>query len=175
MELVKYQRYQGVKLTSRGEQIALAVIRHHRIAELFLAQVLGIPWDKVHQEAEKWEHVLSEEVVERMDAWLGGPKTDPHGAPIPNKQLQLEYSPRIRLADVTVPCQVKVVEVSDHDPSLLRYLDRLNIYPDTIIEILSIEPFDQSRHIRIQNTEHVLSEKVAQYIWVVKQSCKDEE
>src|SRR5437867_7774832 len=83
MHLVTHEPYQGVVLTEAGERIALEVIRHHRLIERYLAEALGVPWDEVHEEAEKWEHVLSEEMEERIDAMLGHPTTDPHGTPIP--------------------------------------------------------------------------------------------
>ena len=167
MRLVDYARYQGVTLTPTGEKIALEVVRHHRLIELYLAEALGVPWDKVHDEAEKWEHVLSEDIEERIDRFLGSPRWDPHGAPIPDKSGNIEQRPRVRLCDITHPQDVRVLEVSDHDPELLRYLGKLNIYPQTDLTILSIEPFDKSMTVRHQQSTHTLSALVTSYIWVL--------
>ena len=166
MNLVQYERYQGVRLTPAGEQIALEVIRHHRLIELFLAQALNVPWDRVHEEAEKWEHVLSEDMEDRIDQWLGSPKTDPHGSPIPDKNGKIEEPPKVRLSEVNPSSQAVVAEVSDHDPELLRYLGKLNIYPQTRLIILEIEPFDQSMHVQVGQQTHVLSALVTRCIWV---------
>ncbi len=167
MNLVKYRPYQGVELTDTGRLMALEVIRHHRLIELFLAKALGVPWDRVHDEAEKWEHVLSEDIEERIDRFLGSPRWDPHGAPIPDKMGNIEQRPRVRLCDITHPQAVRVLEVSDHDPELLRYLGKLNIYPQTVLTILSIEPFDKSMTVRHQQSTHTLSALVTSYIWVL--------
>ena len=167
MNLVKYRPYQGVELTDAGRLMALEVIRHHRLIELFLAKALGVPWDRVHDEAEKWEHVLSEDIEERIDRFLGSPRWDPHGAPIPDKAGNIEQRPRVRLCDITHPQAVRVLEVSDHDPELLRYLGKLNIYPQTDLTILPIEPFDKSMTVRHQQSTHTLSALVTSYIWVL--------
>ena len=84
-KLVTHKKYQGVQLTKSGRKIALEVIRHHRLIELYLKEALGVPWDRVHEEAEKWEHVLSEDIEDRMDEFLGYPTSDPHGSPIPSR------------------------------------------------------------------------------------------
>ena len=89
LKLVDHEPYRGVTLTPAGERVALEVVRHHRLVERFLVEALGVPWDEVHEEAERWEHVLSEELEQRMDAALGFPTTDPHGDPIPDAKLRL--------------------------------------------------------------------------------------
>ncbi len=167
MNLVKYRPYQGVELTETGRMMALEVIRHHRLIELFLSKALGVPWDRVHDEAEKWEHVLSEDIEDRIDHFLGFPRHDPHGAPIPDKEGNIEYPPRVRMCDIRFPQKVRVLEVSDHDPELLRYLAKLNIYPQTDLIILAIEPFDNSMTIRNRDAVHTLSPLVTSYIWVL--------
>ncbi len=173
MNLVQYEKYQGVRLTSAGEQIALEVIRHHRLIELFLAQALNVPWDQVHEEAEKWEHVLSEEMEDRIDRWLGSPKTDPHGAPIPDKNGHIEEPPKVRLCEVVPVSRVVVAEVSDHDPELLRYLGKLNVYPGTSLEVVQVEPFDRSMEVRIGEQIRVLSALVTRCIWVTDVQALD--
>ncbi len=137
MHLVDYERYQGVVLTSAGRKIALEVIRHHRLLELYLAEALGVPWDRVHEEADKWEHILSEDLEDRMDALLGFPTTDPHGSPIPSRAGDIASPVQTRLVDLA-PGQVAVlVEVSDHDPGLLRHLGEAGLYPATSIRVVA--------------------------------------
>ncbi len=167
MNLVKHRPYQGVELTKEGRLMALEVIRHHRLIELFLSRALGVPWDRVHEEAEKWEHVISEDIEDRIDRFLGSPRTDPHGAPIPDKNGHIEYPPRVRMCDLSKPQRVKVVEVSDHDPELLRFLGKLKIYPQTDLTITAIEPFDKSMTIRVHRDQYILSALVTPYIWVL--------
>lgn len=171
--LVSYERYQGVKLTPPGEKIALEVIRHHRLVELYLAEALNVPWDQVHDEAEKWEHVLSEDLEDRIDEILGYPTTDPHGAPIPSRDGDIEirdteFLPKLAEGDSAV-----IVEVSDHDTDLLRYLGKLQLYPQTIIRIISIAPFDQLITVRVglsddATNDFVIGQKVASSILVSK-------
>src|SRR3990170_1231696 len=110
-KLLTHKRYQGVKLTQSGSKIALEVIRHHRLVELYLAEALGVPWDQVHEEAEKWEHVLSEELEERMDQALGHPTTDPHGAPIPSRDGKVVRRSSVRLTSLKPGQLAQVVEV----------------------------------------------------------------
>lgn len=166
MHLVDYERYQGVQLTLGGEKIALAVIRHHRLVESYLAEALGVPWDKVHEEAEKWEHVLSEDVAERMDAALGHPTTDPHGSPIPTRDGVFTAQNSVPLTTLKAGQRATIAEVSDHDPELLRYFGTLNLYPKTDIEIVAIAPFDGPFTIRQANTECILGREAANYILV---------
>ena len=166
MRLVDYERYQGVQLTPNGENIALAVIRHHRLVESYLAEAWGVPWDKVHDEAEKWEHILSEDVAERMDAALGHPTTDPHGSPIPSRDGVFEAQNSIPLTALKIGQRATIAEVSDHDPELLRYLGTLNLYPQTDIEILAIAPFDGPFTIQQAGKECILGREAANYILV---------
>ena len=166
MNLVTHEKYQGVKLTQSGEKIALEVIRHHRLIEVFLSEALGVPWDKVHQEAEKWEHVLSEEMEERIDQLLGFPTSDPHGAPIPKRNGEMDKNANTRLADLQIGQSATVAEVSDSDPDLLRYLGELGLYPDTKINVVNIAPFDGPLEIRIEDKPHTIGRKAANYILV---------
>ncbi|MCK6621084.1 MAG: metal-dependent transcriptional regulator [Calditrichaceae bacterium] len=166
MNLLTYEPYQGVQLTQPGKKIALEVIRHHRLVELFLAEALGVPWDKVHQEAEKWEHVLSEELEERIDALLGYPTHDPHGAPIPNRNGEVAERPTLLLADLLPSQAAVIVEVNDQDPELLRYLGSLGLYPNAEIVLIEVAPFEGPLKIEIQNSEVILGDKVARQIFV---------
>jgi DtxR family Mn-dependent transcriptional regulator len=166
MNLVTHQKYQGVKLTKAGEKIALEVIRHHRLIESFLAEALGVPWDKVHQEAEKWEHVLSEEMEDRIDELLGFPTIDPHGAPIPRRNGEIRKKPTIRLADLQIGQSATVAEVSDLDPELLRYVGKLGLFPETEIQVTKIDPFEGPLGILLNDEEHTIGRKAANYILV---------
>ncbi len=166
MNLITYEKYQGVKLTLAGQKIALEVIRHHRLIELFLAEALGVPWDKVHAEAEKWEHVLSEDIEERIDELLGFPTHDPHGSPIPDRNGEMPESSDILLSDMRPQQRGVIVEVCDRNPELLRYLGNMALYPKTNIMVLKIEPFEGPLTLDVDGTTHTLGRKVAQQIFV---------
>ena len=166
MNLVIYERYQGVSLTEAGQKIALEVIRHHRLVELYLAEALGVPWDKVHEEAEKWEHILSEDLEERMDAMLGHPTADPHGSPIPNRDGTIPPKINKPLADLRPGQSAIIDEVSDQNPALLRYLGNLNLYPKTEFSVIDVAPFNGPVTIRVGNAEHTLGREAASYIFV---------
>jgi DtxR family Mn-dependent transcriptional regulator len=166
MRLVVYQPYQGVVLTEAGQKIALEVIRHHRLVELFLAEALGVPWDQVHAEAHKIEHVLSEDLVERIDAALGHPTTDPHGAPIPARDGSIEQPDVIRLGDLQPGQSATVAEVSDRDPALLRYLGGLGLYPQAGVSVLDLAPFHGPITVRVGGVEYALGHEVADRIFV---------
>lgn len=166
LHLITHEPYHGVRLTESGRKVALEVIRHHRLIELYLHEALGVPWDEVHAEAEKMEHVLSEELEARIDAALGFPTTDPHGAPIPSIDLDIDTPERIPLSDVVPGTSVVVAEVSDHDATLLRYVGDLGLYPGTAIDLINTAPFDGPLTIRVGDREHVVGRKAAHYVFV---------
>ena len=141
MKLLDYEPYQGVKFTPMGQKVALEIVRHHRLIELYLAEALGVPWDKVHEEAEKMEHVISEDLEDRMAAALGDPKFDPHGAPIPSRSGVIIRPDSGCLIDMNDGDKLVVVEVDDEDPELLRYLGKLGIYPGTELILVEHAPF----------------------------------
>ena len=141
LSLVEYVPYQGVRLTPVGEKIALEIIRHHRLIELYLAEVMGLPWDQVHAEAEKIEHVISEDLEDRMAEALGHPTIDPHGSPIPAKNGEIIERQLCPLSEVAVGQSGVVAEVYDENPELLRYLGKLGLYPNTPIKVVEREPF----------------------------------
>ncbi len=166
MNLVAYEPYQGVVLTQTGRKIALEVIRHHRLIEIFLAEILDVPWDQVHAEAHKIEHVLSEDLVDRIDAVLGHPSTDPHGAPIPTREGKIDQPPCRRLADLESGQSAVVAEVYDNDPALLRYLGELGLYPKVPLRVVRVAPFDGPVTVRVGETEHAIGREVAHQILV---------
>ena len=166
MKLVSHQRYQGVTLTDAGKAIALEIIRHHRLLELYLFKALGVPWDGVHEEAEKLEHVISEDVEARMDAFLGYPTEDPHGSPIPDKNGVVLKTPSVPMTDLNNGQSCVVAEVSDSDSALLRHLGSFNLYPGTAFRVIEVAPFEGPFTIDIAGQQAVIGREVAKHIFV---------
>jgi DtxR family Mn-dependent transcriptional regulator len=165
--LVNYERHRGVSLTPAGEQIALEIIRHHRLIELYLAEALGYEWDKVDAEAEKLEHVISEEFEDKISAMLGDPTVDPHGDPIPSKDGSVAPSSRQLLSDVEVGHAARVARVRDDDPALLRYLAELGIVPEAQVAIAERAPFDGPIHVVVGKQVVALGRSVTDKVFVV--------
>ncbi len=136
MNLVEYERYQGVRLTAAGEKIALEVIRHHRLIELYLMEAMGYSWDQVHAEAERLEHAISEEFEERMAQLLGDPKFDPHGNPIPTKDGTIASFSRRRLSQVASGETVRIERIQNEDAALLRRVAALGLMPRTDLTVV---------------------------------------
>jgi DtxR family transcriptional regulator, Mn-dependent transcriptional regulator len=159
--LVSHVPYRGVTLTGPGRRVALEVLRHHRLLELFLAESLGVPWDRVHDEAEVLEHVLSEELEELIAAKLGNPTHDPHGDPIPSRELRLYEEKTESLSSLEAGARGVFVRVSDSDPAMLRYLAERGITPGDSFEIVEKQPFDGPLSIRFGEHVHVLGGALA--------------
>ena len=159
--LVTHERYRGVRLTETGTRLALEMIRHHRLLELYLAESLGVPWDRVHQEAEVLEHVLSEELEALIAAKLGHPTHDPHGDPIPSAELVLEDRPCECLASLEAGATGVLARVSDADPEMLRYLAARGIAPGDDFEVIEKQPFDGPVFARFAGEVHVLGGSLA--------------
>jgi len=159
--VVEYAPYHGVRLTEKGERIALEVIRHHRLIELFLAEVLGMPWDRVHAEAEVLEHHISEELEELIAAKLGQPALDPHGDPIPDRDLAIGDDESIPLEDLAIGESGTFVRVSDSDASMLRYLADHEIQPGAAIDVKGREPFGGPMMVEIRGRSHSLGHELA--------------
>jgi DtxR family transcriptional regulator, Mn-dependent transcriptional regulator len=166
MHLITHEPYYGVTLTESGRKVALEVIRHHRLIELYLHEALGVPWDEVHAEAERMEHVLSEELEARIDKALGHPTVDPHGAPIPSADLELTVPLRTPMAEVAVGTRALIAEVSDHDSELLKYVGELGLYPGTEILIRAVAPFDGPITLETADREVILGRNAARYIYL---------
>jgi DtxR family transcriptional regulator, Mn-dependent transcriptional regulator len=147
--LVSHEPYRGVQLTDSGEKLALEVIRHHRLIELYLSEALGMPWDRVHDEAEVLEHAISGEVVELIAEKLGDPKHDPHGDPIPTRDGHIEEPATRSLAESEPGERVVLTRVSDSDPAMLRYLGERGIEPGTQLEVVGREPFGGPLNVRV--------------------------
>ncbi len=168
LRLVEHNRYQGVELTEAGEKIALEVIRHHRLLELYLVEALGLSWDRVDAEAEVLEHVLSEDVEERMATLLGHPTRDPHGDPIPGRDGSVGNQAYRSLAEAPAGGQMRVVRVPDRDPRLLRYLGEIGLVPEAEVQVVRREPLDGPLHIRLSDppAQHVIGRDIAERIAV---------
>ena len=166
LNLVEHEHYRGVILTEAGRKIALEVIRHHRLVEKYLHEAMGVPWDQVHAEAEKWEHVLSEEMEERMDEILGSPTTDPHGSPIPTRDLEVAERAHSPLSRLVAGQRATVAEVGDEDAAMLRYFADLGLFPDTEFEVVEVAPFEGPLTLRVGGKERSIGRPAAEHILV---------
>ena len=164
--LAEHSPYRGVELSEAGTKIALEVIRHHRLLEQYLAETLGVPIDAVHDEADRLEHVLSEELEARIDEQLGYPTHDPHGDPIPDAGLRMETR-RLRSLDALEPGeQATISRVPDADSELLRYLAGLRLVPGGRVTMRRAEPFDGPVTVAVEGEEHAISRELAMQIGI---------
>jgi len=159
--LASHEPYRGVALTGDGRRMALEVIRHHRLLELYLTEHLGVPWDRVHEEAEALEHVISEDLEARIAAKLGNPTHDPHGDPIPSLDLIVDEGETVSLGEAPAGACGRFVRVSDSDPEMLRYLEGVGIAIGEPFELVDRQPFDGPLTVRIGEGEHVLGSTLA--------------
>jgi DtxR family Mn-dependent transcriptional regulator len=159
--LVTHVRYRGVRLTPRGTRLALEMVRHHRLLELYLAESLGVPWDRVHAEAEVLEHVLSEELEALIAAKLGHPTHDPHGDPIPSADLVITEEETERLTALEPGDEATLVRVSDAEPAMLRYLAERGIAPGASLEVVDKQPFGGPLFVRFGDATHALGDRLA--------------
>jgi DtxR family transcriptional regulator, Mn-dependent transcriptional regulator len=159
--LVRHERYRGVRLTAPGERMALEVLRHHRLIESYLAEALGVPWDRVHEEAEVLEHAISPELVELMADKLGNPTHDPHGDPIPTREGEIDEGDSRALADLDPGERGVFARVSDSNPEMLRYLDERGIAPGAELELRGREPFGGPLTVAVGGREHALGAELA--------------
>ena len=159
--LVEHVPYRGVVLTEEGEKVALEVLRHHRLLELYLAEHLGVPWDRVHDEAEALEHVISEDLEARIAAKLGNPTHDPHGDPIPTRDGRIAERSSTALCDLAPGACARFVRVSDSDPAMLRYLAERGIAPGAEIRVVDKQPFGGPLFVHIGSETHALGGALA--------------
>ena len=167
--LVDYQPYHGARLTPEGEAVALETIRHHRLIELFLAEVLGMPWDRVHEEAEVLEHHISEELEELIAAKLGQPALDPHGDPIPDRDLAISSDHSVPLTELEQGDRGIFARVSDSDGSMLRYLAERNIQPGDRFLVKDREPFGGAVVVEIAGRTYPLGPQLAESMRVSRE------
>jgi DtxR family Mn-dependent transcriptional regulator len=159
--LVTHERYRGVRLTESGTRLALEMLRHHRLLELFLAESLGLPWDRVHAEAEVLEHVLSDELEGLIAAKLGHPTHDPHGDPIPSADLVLVEEETECLSVLEPGTDAVVVRISDAEPEMLRYLAEREILPGTQLRVVDKQPFGGPLFVEIAGETYALGGQLA--------------
>ena len=174
--LIVYQKHHGVRLTAEGERAALEIVRHHRLIELFLYRMLGYPWDEVHSEADRLEHVISEDFEERLSQLLGDPSRDPHGDPIPDRDLVLPPYSSTRLSELR-PGQTAVLQrVHSSDPDLLRYLSQQGVVPQAEVKILTHSPFDGNLQIQVagQDEPVVLGPAITRLVYTEPREAADQ-
>jgi len=165
--LVDYQPYKGVRLTEAGQRVALKTVRKHRLWEVFLVNVLHFSWDNVHETAEQLEHIDSPELIQKLDEFLGYPKFDPHGDPIPSATGEIVERETIPLAECPADSRVTVAGVTEHSKEFLRYLDRIGLNIGTVVEVLERIEFDQSLMLNVKGREIVLSGGFARQVLVI--------
>lgn len=166
-KLVAYKKYYGVTLTKNGTLIAVQVLRKHRLWETFLVKNLRFTWDKIHDIAEQLEHIQSDELIDRMDTYLGHPKFDPHGDPIPDKQGVFSSTNVICLADAKLKKQYVLANVNDASAAFLKYLNKIQLQLNDKIRILDKEEFDETVQIVINEKKQLtISKDAAQNMWV---------
>ncbi len=166
--VINYEKYYGVNVTSKGKNEALMVIRKHRLWETFLVEKLGFSWDEVHEVAEQLEHINSNRLIEKLDEFLGFPKVDPHGDPIPDNKGKLKVLPKIAIDQLNIGYQGKIAAVKDSDSNLLKYLDKIGAKPGTKLKILGKEAYDDSMEVLIDDHRVFISKEVSQNILVVE-------
>lgn len=172
-ELILHKKYQGVKLTEKGKKEALKVIRKHRLWESFLVDYLNFKWDEVHDIAEELEHIQSNELIERLDDFLGNPEFDPHGDPIPNKSGDY-LSFKKTLVDLKKNDEAIIAGIKSHNNKLLKYLDKIGLIPGTEIKVMEIRDFDKTMLIRYKpyydnkEKKELLSAQIVKNLFIKK-------
>ncbi|HEX2189286.1 MAG TPA: metal-dependent transcriptional regulator [Longimicrobiaceae bacterium] len=165
-DLLRHEPYYGVRLTAAGELAALRIVRRHRVLELFLVEVLGYEWDRVHDEAERLEHAASDELIERLARLLGEPDRDPHGAAIPSAEGEMDRALYPALAEMEPGECTRVLEVEVDQPEQLRYLGSMDLYPGAEVEVRSKQPFEGPISLVVNGEPQVISHSLAQRIRV---------
>ncbi len=166
-DVITYEKYYGVNITAQGKSEALLVIRKHRLWETFLVDKLGFAWDEVHEVAEQLEHINSPRLIEKLDEFLGYPKVDPHGDPIPDHKGKIKIIPQVPVDQLAIGYQGKIAAVKDSDSNLLKYLDKIGARPGVKIKVLGKEDYDESMEILIDDHRVFISKAVSQNILVV--------
>lgn len=167
MNLIEHRSYKGATLTEAGLKIALEILRHHRLLELYLKEVMGYSWDEVHDEAEKLEHHISEQFEDKIAELLDHPTHDPHGDPIPSKDGVVPEMASLSLTDAEVDKPYIIGRVKDQEPELLRYLEKTGIIPGVKLVITKKDPFEGPVQIKLENEEKTVGYKIASQIYLV--------
>jgi len=163
--LIEHVPYRGVQLTAQGRRAALKMIRRHRILEVYLIEKLGYDWGSVHDEAERLEHAVSDELIERMAQALGDPRYDPHGAPIPTAAGEIEETDLVSLAEARVGTQVELRQVGTEDPARLRYLAGQGLVPGAVLTVTERHPFNGPTVVRLADGVRVVGRELALLLW----------
>ncbi len=163
--LIEYVPYRGVQLTAQGRRAALRMIRRHRILEVYLVQQLRYDWDGVHDEAERLEHAVSDELIERMSQALGDPRYDPHGAPIPTAEGEIEEADLVSVADALVGRPLELRQVGTEDPARLRYLAEQGLVPGASLTVTDRQPFNGPTTVRLTLGQRVIGRELAELLW----------
>jgi DtxR family Mn-dependent transcriptional regulator len=169
LRLVRHTPYQGARLTRRGELVALEMVRHHRLLELFLMEMLGYTWDEVHGEADRLEHVISERFEERLAARLGDPRTDPHGDPIPAKDGSLPSATQLPLSALLPGRTARVARVQDGDPAMLRDAAALGLRPAAQVMVRQADAYGGSLQVLVDGMERSIGPELARQIFVTQE------
>lgn len=164
--LIIHEPYRGVHLTAAGERVALEIVRNHRLLELFLVQTLGYSWDEVHEEAEQLEHAVSDRLIQRIAEYLGNPRYDPHGDPIPGPEGDIHARELTPLSDWPVGEKGLVARLRDQSPDMLRYLDEKGLVIAAQVRVLKTDPFEGPLTLLVDGSEQVIGVKVAQYVLI---------
>lgn len=167
-KLVSYQKYQGVNLTKKGRDIAISIIRNHRLWEVFLVEKLNFKWDEVHDLAEELEHINTHKLTERLDEFLDFPKFDPHGDPIPDKNGNIIQHKDITLSDLKIGEKAVVVGVKEHSKSYLNYLEQLQLVLGAEVQIKDIVEFDATMRVLVNNKQVIISNQASKNLIVKK-------
>jgi len=165
-EFISYEKYYGVNVSTRGKSEALMVIRKHRLWETFLVEKLGFSWDEVHEVAEQLEHINSPRLIEKLDEFLGYPKVDPHGDPIPDSKGKIKLLPLVSIDQLKTGYHGKIAAVKDSDSNLLKFLDKIGAKPGVKIKVLGKEEYDESMEVLIDDHRVFISKEVSQNILV---------
>jgi len=165
-KLVSYQKYQGVNLTKKGRDVAVSIIRNHRLWEVFLVEKLNFKWDEVHDLAEELEHINTHKLTERLDEFLGFPKFDPHGDPIPDKDGNIIQHKDVTLSDLIRGEKALVVGVKEHSKSYLNYLEQLQLVLGVEVEVKDIVEFDATMQILVNNKQVIISNQASKNLIV---------
>ncbi len=165
-KFIKYQKYKGVKLNNLGKSTAISILRKHRLWETFLVNKLDFNWSQVHEVAEQLEHIKSQELIDKLDDFLGYPSFDPHGEPIPTKKGEIPKRNTISLSELKAGQQGVVMGVNLDEVNFLDYLNKLNIKIGSLIKVIDTEIFDQSLTINIKKTKYHISNNVAKHILI---------
>ncbi len=168
MNFIEHKSYKGATLTEAGRKIALEILRHHRLLELYLKEIMGYSWDEVHEEAEKLEHHISEQFEDKIAELLDHPTHDPHGDPIPSKDGVVPEMASLSVCDAELETSYIIGRVKDQDPELLRYLEQTGVIPGVKLTVLDKAPFDGPIRVLLEEEEKTLGFAVARHVYLVE-------